>query len=211
MSKALMYKVTKNAQHRVSLRISLIGPAILIGAILMVLASPSVLSVASNTTSANKAAVIKIKADYMAFDLETGRNLYEGNVSIVQGNIELTGDKVTILRSNNKVSDIEVTGNPARYLQDENTENIVRAVSQQIHYSAQNNRLVLTDEASLKQSNHTVESQRIVYDTAKKMIIAGKTPAEKGVEKDAEKSASKQRVNITLTPKKDNQKDPQEK
>jgi hypothetical protein len=47
------------------------------------------------------------------------------------------------------------------------------------------------------------------------MIIAGKTPAEKGVEKDAEKngdkSASKQRVNITLTPKKDNQKDPQEK
>ena len=210
-----MYKVTKNAQHRVSLRISLIGPAILIGAILVVSASPSVLSVASNTTSANKAAVIKIKADYMAFDLETGRNLYEGNVSIVQGNIELTGDKVTILRSNNKVSDIKVTGNPARYLQDENTENIVRAVSQQIHYSAQSNRLVLTDEASLEQSNHTVESQRIVYDTAKKMIIAGKTPAEKGVEKDAEKngdkSASKQRVNITLTPKKDNQKDPQEK
>ena len=103
---------------------------------------PSALS-----TTLNNAAAIKIKADYMAFDLETGRNLYEGNVSIVQGSIEIKGDKVTILRSNNKVSDIDVSGNPARYLQDENTENIVRAISQQIHYSAQSNRLVLTDES----------------------------------------------------------------
>ena len=134
----------------------------------------------------------------MAFDLETGKNVYQGNVSIKQGSIELTGDKVTILRSNDKVSDINVTGNPARYLQDENTDNIVRAMSQKIHYSAQQSRLTLIDNASLEQSDHTVESQRIVYDTAKKIIIAGKT----SVNNDAGKSDAEQRVNITLTPKK---------
>lgn len=180
-----MYKVTKNAQHLISST----GPAVLIATILIMSGLPSALS-----ATLNKAAAINIKADYMVFDLETGRNLYEGNVSIVQGSIELTGDKVTILRSNNKVSDIKVTGNPARYLQDENTENIVRAMSQQIHYSAQSNRLILTDEASLEQLDHTVKSQRIIYDTAKKIIIAGKTGSEK--------NASKQRVNITLTPPK---------
>ena len=55
--------------------------------------------------------------------------------------------------------------------------------------------------ASLEQSDHTVESERIIYDTAKKIIIAGKV--------NAEKNDSEQRVNITLTPKKNIQKDGQ--
>jgi lipopolysaccharide export system protein LptA len=199
-----MYKAINKTQNLVSLA-SLV--------MLMVSGMSSALSATSNTasastTSASPASEIKIKADYMAFDLETGKNLYEGNVSIVQGSIELTGDKVTILRSNNKVSEIEVTGNPAHYLQDENTENIVRAISQQIHYSAQKNRLVLIDNASLEQSDHTVKSQRIVYDTEKKMIIAGQAGDEKSTE---ENNGSKQRVDITLTPKKDSQKNPSEK
>jgi len=182
-----MYKITKKRQH----------PFLSAGLALLIL-SASLHASSATKTPTNAAAEIRIQADYMVFDLETGNNVYKGNVRIVQGSIELTGDEVTILRSNDKVRDIDVTGNPARYLQDENTVNIVRAVSQQIHYSAQQNRLVLINEASLEQADHTVESQRIVYDTAKKIVIAGNDSDKK--------SGSKQRVNITLTPKKDKQK-----
>lgn len=183
-----MYKVTKKNQQ-----------PFFVTAFALILA----LSATSTLSATSKTAEIKVKADYMAFDLETGRNIYEGNVSITQGSIELTGDKVTILRSNDKVSDIDVSGKPARYIQDENTQNIVRAMSQKIHYSAQQSRLTLIDEASLEQSDHTVESQRIVYDTSKKIIIAGNDSSDKNGSK---QNNTKQRVNITLTPKKDSHK-----
>lgn len=142
---------------------------------------------------------IQIRADYMKFDLETGESLYRGNVSIVQGTIKLTGEEVIIRREQkgaNEISDIVVSGNPARYLQDENSNNIVRAVSQHMKYSSRENRLVMTDNARLEQSDQTVESQRIIYDTANKAIIAGKNRNQKD---------TGNRVNITLTPKKNNE------
>lgn len=139
---------------------------------------------------------IQIRADYMKFDLETGSGIYEGNVSIIQGSIQLSGDKVVISRDPNninEISDIEITGNPARYQQDGNTANKVNAASQHMKYSTRESRLVMTDNARLEQSDHVVESQLIVYDTAKKVMIAGK----EGLER-----VPGERVNITLTPKK---------
>ena len=145
---------------------------------------------------------VQIQADYMKFDLETGSSIYKGNVSIIQGTIKLTGENVIITRKNNEILDIKVDGNPAHYLQDENTDNKVHAISQHMKYTAQTHRLVLTVNASLEQSNQTVVSQRIVYDTKNKIIIAGKNG-------DPEQSGQKGgRVNITLTPKKDAPKKP---
>ena len=55
----------------------------------------------------------------------------------------------------------------------------------------------MTVNANLKQPDHQVSSQKIVYDTEKKIVIAGdKSETSTG-------SDNKQRVNITLTPKKD--------
>lgn len=149
-----------------------------------------------NEVMAENGDEIQIRADYMKFDLESGSSTYEGNVSIVQGGIRLTGEKVVISRDQNnasEISDIEVAGNPARYQQDENTANKVNAASQHMKYSTRESRLVMTDNARLEQSDHIVESQHIVYDTDKKVIIAGKEGSEK---------APGERVNITLTPKK---------
>lgn len=143
-----------------------------------------------------------IQANTMKFDLETGSSIYRGNVSIIQGTIKLTGENVIITRKNNEIIDIKVDGNPAHYLQDENTENRVHAISQHMKFTASTNRLVLTVDASLEQSSQTVVSQRIVYDTQNKIIIAGKN----GDPKNSGQSGD--RVNITLTPKKESPKKP---
>jgi lipopolysaccharide export system protein LptA len=142
---------------------------------------------------------VQIQADYMKFDLETGSSTYRGNVSIIQGTIKLTGENVIITRKNNEILDIKVDGKPAHYLQDENTDNKVHAISQHMKYTVQTHRLVLTVDASLEQSSQTVVSQRIVYDTQNKIIIAGK---DGGAEQPGQKG---DRVNITLTPKKPSQ------
>ncbi len=63
-----------------------------------------------------------------------------------------------------------------------------------MQYFASENRLVMTVDARLQQPDHTIESQRIVYDTKNKTVIAG----------DDEQNPQGGRVNITLTPKKVN-------
>ena len=118
---------------------------------------------------------IQIQSDYMKFDLETGSSIYEGNVRIIQGTIKLTGDKVIVTRKDNDIHEIHVDGDPARYLQDEASANKVDAISQHMEYATQTHRLVLTVDATLEQTDHTVVSQRIVYDTQNKVILAGKS------------------------------------
>ena len=136
---------------------------------------------------------IQIQANYMKFDIETGSSIYEGDVKISQNNIELNGDKVIIQRQQNKIQQIHIDGQPARYTQDENTKNKIHATSQHMQYLAGEYRLIMTIDAKLEQPDHTIESQRIVYDTKNKIVIAGSD----------EQAQQGGRVNITLTPKKD--------
>lgn len=143
---------------------------------------------------------IQVQADYMKFDMETGNSIYKGNVRISQGNIELTGDKVIIQRQQNKIQQINIDGQPARYTQDEDSENKINASSQHMQYLANKHRLIMTVNAHLKQPDHTIESQRIVYDTKNKTVIAGNHA----------KNPQGGRVNITLTPKQDNSTAPAE-
>lgn len=137
---------------------------------------------------------IQIQANYMRFDLETGSSVYNGNVKIKQGSIEIYGDKVTVWRQQDEIQQINIEGQPVRYTQDEDTEKKIHATSQHMQYLANEHRLVMTVNARLEQPDHTIESQRIVYDTENKIVIAGEDkPTQEGG-----------RVSITLTPKKEN-------
>ena len=137
---------------------------------------------------------IQVQADYMKLNIETGSSTYSGNVKISQGTIKLSGEEVVILRKNDEIQQINIDGQPARFMQDEHTKNKIHASSQHMQYFASKNRLVMTVDAHLEQPDHTIESQRIVYDTKNKIVIAGKN----------NQGQQGGRVNITLTPKKDN-------
>lgn len=145
------------------------------------------------TASNNIENDIQIQANYMKFDMETGSSIYEGNVKISQGNIVLSGETVTIQRQQDEIQQINIDGQPARYIQDELSENKIHASSQHMQYFASEGRLVMTVDARLEQPDHTIESQRIVYDTKNKIVIAG----------NGEQNSQGGRVNIILTPKKD--------
>lgn len=143
---------------------------------------------------------IHINADHMQLNMKTGFSVYTGNVKISQGELKLTGDKVTLQQSNEEVERITVTGKPAHYNHvTENGENI-QAESEHMVYTANQNKLVMTVNAKLKQPGHQVSSQKIVYDTEKKIVIAGD---KKGSSTADDGSSTSQRVNITLTPKKE--------
>lgn len=155
----------------------------------------------ASSWAADRTEKITIDADYMKLNLETGFSSYTGNVVITQGELKLTGDKVTVQQTkNNEVERITVNGKPAHYNHvTEKGENI-QAESEHMVYTASENKLVMTVNANLKQPDHQVSSQKIVYDTEKKIVIAGDKGSSTATESG---SSSSQRVNITLTPKKD--------
>ncbi len=153
---------------------------------------------------------ITISADYMQLNVETGNSTFTGNVEIAQGNLTLTGAKVILKRKRLKngeseVDKLTITGHPARYNHITNKGKTIKAESEQMVYTAKIGKLVMTTNARLTQPENQVSSQKIVYDTFKKIVIAGaKKPASTSTTGNSVTDEVKpnQRVKITLTPRK---------
>ncbi len=154
---------------------------------------------AAKTGNQEKVEKIHISADHMKLNMETGSSRYTGNVKISQGKLLLTGETVTIMQNNGQVERIKINGNPATYTRVTKAGKIVRATSQQMVYTESKHRLVLTGNAQLSQPEHTVNSQKIVYDTQLGTVIAGNQNATSG--NTVKPVPANERVNITLTPK----------
>lgn len=132
-------------------------------------------------------APINIYADYMKYEIQSGISHYKGNVRVTQNNIELTGDKVIAVQTDKILKKITVTGSPAIYRQLSEDGNYIKAQSMQMEFQAENSRLVLSNKARLEQAGSVMESEQIIYDTIKEVVIAGDDNAQK-------------RVNITISP-----------
>lgn len=148
---------------------------------------------------------VSIDADHMQLNMESGKSVYTGHVRISQGQLVLTGDEVTLEQKNNEIKRITVVGKPARYRHVTETGEAITAESEHMLYSASENKLVLTVNASLRQPDNLVSSQKITYDTLKRIIIAGENEGsgtKDGNDKSRQGAKDKQRVNITLTPNK---------
>ena len=123
----------------------------------------------------------------MKYDIQSGISQYKGSVRVTQNNIELTGDKVIAVQKDKILKKITVTGSPATYRQLSEDGNYIKAQSMQMEYQAENSRLVLSNKARLEQAGSVMESEQIIYDTIKEVVIAGDDNAQK-------------RVNITISP-----------
>ena len=149
---------------------------------------------------------IFISADHMQLNINTGHSVYTGKVKISQGDLVLTGDKVTLQQNDKEIEQLTVIGKPARYNHVTEKGESIEAESEKMVYTSSQNKLVMTTNARLIQPDHQVSSQRIVYDTEKKIVIAGD---KKGKHADSEDNPEL-RVKITLTPKKAADTEPKE-
>lgn len=154
---------------------------------------------ADNQTTATVEKIF-INADHMQLNIEQGNSVYTGNVKIAQGEMALSGEKIILEQNNNEIERITVTGKPARYRNVTEKGDSIEAESEHMVYIANQNQLVMTVNAQLRQSDHTVSSQKIIYDTLKKIVIAGNRSDTSSADGGSDE---KQRVNITLTPKKE--------
>ena len=119
---------------------------------------------------------IRVQADSAELDDKQGVAVYRGNVVITQGTLKITGDTVTITQDAN--GDIEVftsVGKPAYYEQKPAVDKqIVKAYGLTIQYFAANERIILLDQAKVVQEGNTFEGEKIVYDTQRQIVNAGR-------------------------------------
>ena len=199
-----MYLMTRPAnshQHRFTLPASRLI-SLFVGSLLLISLNSS-WAEKSRGSKSMPPEKIHVSADHMQLNIETGYSVYTGNVRISQGELVLTGDKVTIKSDKEEVERMTVTGRPARYNHVTDEGETIEAESDTMIYTASKHTLLMKGNAKIQQPDHKVTSQLITYDTLKKIVIAGAKDG-KGSAGSGSKGGKKEgsRVNITLTPKK---------
>ncbi len=137
---------------------------------------------------------IKIKADNVTMNEKAGVSVYNGNVIFTQGSLILKGSKIVIHQPDGKVSKIIVTGKPASFQQQQdNVEQLVRAKAGKMEFITADERVYLSQNASVSQGENLLKGEQIEYNTRNSTITAQKGAGDKNrvhavIEPDKEES-----------------------
>ena len=136
----------------------------------------SLLSSLAHALPSDSQQPIHVKADSAEMDDKRGVAIYRGDVIITQGTLKITGDTVTITLNNE--GDIDVftsVGKPAYYEQLPATDKeIVQAYDLTIQYFANTEKIIIQDQAKVIQQGNTFKGEKIVYDTDREIVTAGR-------------------------------------
>lgn len=140
---------------------------------------------------------IHIQSDDAQLDDKQGVATYTGDVIITQGSMKITGNKVTVTRNANGDVDVfTAVGNLAYYEQKPAVDKpVVKAYAVTIQYFAPQNRIVLVDRAKVINDGNTSEGEKIVYDTVRQVVNAGRANGSKLTEQ-------RPRIDMVIQPKK---------
>ena len=122
-----------------------------------------------------------MQADSAELDDKQGVAVYRGDVVITQGSMKITGNTVTLTQDNQgNIKVATAVGKPAYYEQKPSADkDIVKAYGLTIQYFAQENRIILIDQAKVVQQGNTFEGEKIVYDTQRQIVNAGRANGSK--------------------------------
>lgn len=132
--------------------------------------------------SGDKNQAIELEADSVDIRESEGFSVYQGNVVLRQGSIEVMADKVTVDHKDGKPSKVVASGNPVRFRQSPGDDKPdIKGQANQVEYRVDSEELILSGKARLTQGKDSFASDRIVYDRVKAVVKAG--AAAKGSER----------------------------
>lgn len=134
---------------------------------------------------------IYMEADGVEINDGSGASIYQGNVVVTQGSIRMTADQVTVTRRPSGADHIVAIGNPTTFQQQmEGKKELIKGRSRRAEYTTDSEVIVLIGDAVLTQAKDMFKSDRIIYNRIKGQVLAGN------------KAQGKQRVRVTIQPKK---------
>ena len=132
---------------------------------------------------------IAVEADSLEVRESENISIYQGDVSLVQGSLEIHSDRLVIhFNDARELQLIEMTGSPARFRQLDDEQNELQGEASQIDYTESESLLELRGGARFSQAGDTIEGELIRVNTETNAIEAGG-------------SESDQRVKMLIQPK----------
>jgi lipopolysaccharide export system protein LptA len=116
---------------------------------------------------------IQVEADSAEYDDKTGTSVYRGKVRMIQGSMVLTGDVVTVLTPNQRLTKIISDGHKATFKMLRDDGESVYAEAQHLEYDIPGHRILLLRKAYVEQGHNRINSERIEYDTVSQTVEAG--------------------------------------
>lgn len=116
---------------------------------------------------------IEVEADRLEVRDEDNRSIYQGNVRLVQGSLEITSDRLVIhFDDQRQLVLMEMTGSPARFRQLDQQRREMLGEAQQINYTESDSMLELLRDARFDHAGDTIEGERIRINTERNSIEA---------------------------------------
>lgn len=132
---------------------------------------------------------IHIQADRITVHEKQGMSYYEGNVQFTQGSLLVRGDEITVYLKGDVLQKVIVKGNPATMKQQpEPDQELVHSKAARMEYDAQQQIVILIDNAEVQQGPNSFAGDYIEYDTRNSMVSARKGESEDS------------RVHVIITP-----------
>ncbi|MBT8437026.1 MAG: lipopolysaccharide transport periplasmic protein LptA [Gammaproteobacteria bacterium] len=125
---------------------------------------------------------IEVEADSLEVREAENISIYEGNVTLVQGSLQISCERMVIHFNNaNELQLIEMTGDPARIRQLDDDRQEMSGQAQQIDYAEAQSVLELRGAARFSHAGDIIESDLIRVDTESNGIQAGSTESDRRV------------------------------
>ncbi|MFT6388223.1 MAG: lipopolysaccharide export system protein LptA [Cellvibrionaceae bacterium] len=159
---------------------------------LIALSTSILISPLSVSLSEDSQQPILISSNSAIKDDKRGLTVYQGDVDIKQGSLNIKADKVTIYVVAKEVTKIIAEGKPASFKQQpEPDKGDLLAKANTIEYRVAQKKITLTTDASLDQDGSSITSDKINYDMVSARIeAAGNTDS----------NGENGRVNVVMPP-----------
>lgn len=132
---------------------------------------------------------VNIQADTVLFNRVKGLAVYEGNVNITQGTLEIRAHKIEIFAPDNEIEKIIAQGNPVSFKQKMDDGKLVKGGANRVIYQIKNKRLFMDGNAFITSGKDKFSSNHIEYSIQSGELKAGN-----------KKSPAKNRVNVIFYP-----------
>ena len=136
----------------------------------------------STALDSDRNQAMEIEADRLEVREQENISIYEGNVKLVQGSLNISSDRLVIhFNDANELTLMEMTGQPARFRQLDNERQEMLGEAQQIDYTESESLLLLRRSAYLKHAGDEIKSDLIRFNTDTNGIEAGGTQSDERV------------------------------
>ena len=125
---------------------------------------------------------ISVEADKLEIRDAENISIYEGNVHLVQGSLEINSDRLVIhFDDADQLQLMEMTGAPARFRQLDEQRVEMTGKALRINYLENESLIELIEDARFSHAGDSIESNRILINTENNSIQAGDTQTDERV------------------------------